>query len=133
MTTPEKRKPKPRASAVTEKAATPTATDTVLIHGVSDDGEKLAVLRARDNRLEAGIISKVKEGQPLHGELLRLSPRPDFPLLCDVEVTVPARVTAGPSESAPKLSHGGPAQVATHSYRANWDSIWSKKPRPAPN
>jgi len=26
-----------------------------------------------------------------------------------------------------KLSHGGPAQVATPSYRANWDAIWSKK------
>lgn len=92
--------------------------DTVLIHGVSEDGEKLAVLRAREDRVEAGIVSKLKEGEPVHGELVRLSPRPESPLLCDVKVELP---------SAQRLSHGGPAQVATPDYRANWDAIWSKK------
>ncbi len=101
--------------------------DTILIHGVSDDGESLAVLRAREDRVEAGLVRKAREGQPVMGELLRLKPRPEFPLLCDVEVTVAEPDTApAAGASEPKLSHGGPAQVATASYRANWDAIWSK-------
>lgn len=124
MNLPSDRKGQPK----TETAAA-TGGDTVLIHGVSEDGEKLAVLRARDDRIEAGIVRKIKDGEPLHGELVRLTPRPEHPLLCDVEVTMPAPAAA----PARKLGHGGPAQVATHSYRANWDAIWRKKPDAAPN
>ena len=102
----------------------------MLIRGVSEDGESLAVLRAREDRVELGIVRKVKDGQPITGELVRLTPRADSPLICDVEVefTPPA---AAPSH---KLGHGGPAQVATPSYRQNWDAIWSKpKGSSAPN
>lgn len=113
----------PEASDASEAAK----SDTVLIHGVSEDGQSLAVLRARDDRVEAGIVRKVKDGEPLMGELLRLKPRPELPLLCDVEVAMKA--PSLPESAARKLSHGGPAQVATASYRANWDAIWSKKPK----
>jgi hypothetical protein len=118
-------------------------SDTVLIHGVSDDGESFAVLRAREDRLEAGVVRKVKDGEPLHGELLRLTPRPESPLLCDVEVqyappradTSATRASTSPEAElpprAPQLKHGGPAQVATSSYRANWDVIWSKPVKPS--
>jgi hypothetical protein len=81
------------------------------------------VLRARGDRVEAGVVSKVKEGEPLHGELVKLTPNPEFPLLCDVEVEFPSPHVPGRT-----LSHGGPAQVATDRYRANWDAIFTKKP-----
>lgn len=113
------------------KPVAPKASDTMLIHGVSSDGESLAVLRAREDRVEAGVVRKVKDGETVLGELVRLKPRADFPLLCDVEVDVPSPVSG--SKSAPKLSHGGPAQVATDRYRANWDAIWSKPKKSAPN
>jgi hypothetical protein len=113
---------KPGKPASKQKQA---SDDKVLIHGVSEDGEKLAVLRARGDRVEAGVVSKVKDGEPLHGELVKLTPHPDFPLLCDVDVEFPAQ--QAPHESARKLSHGGPAQVASAHYRANWDAIFSKK------
>lgn len=110
----------------------------MLIHGVSEDGENFAVLRAREDRLEAGIVRKVKDGEPLHGELLRLTPRPESPLLCDVQVEYAGPPAAPPEGGEPpvgKLSHGGPAQVATPSYRANWDAIWSRSTskKSAPN
>jgi hypothetical protein len=115
-----------------EAASAPTAPprDTVLIHGVSEDGQKLAVLRTREDRVEAGVISKLKEGEPMHGELVRLTPRADFPLLCDVEVELSS--ASAQAAERPKLSHGGPAQVATPSYRTNWDAIW-RKPAGKPN
>lgn len=89
------------------------------------------MLRARENRVEAGVVRKVKDGEPLLGDLIRLKPRPESPLLCDVEVEVPSSLPR--SDAAQRLSHGGPAQVATPRYRDNWDAIWSKRPRGAPN
>ena len=104
--------------------------DAILIHAVSQDGETMAVLRTREDRVEAGVLRAVKEGEPVGaGELLKLTPRPEFPLLCDVEVQVPAGAinAAGGSDGAPRVaSRGRPAQVATDSYRENWDAIWRK-------
>jgi len=121
----------PRASADATPAPGQAASkDAILIHGVSQDGETMAVLRARDDRLEAGVLRAVKAGQPLSGEVLKLTPRPEFPLLCDVEVQVPAGVinASGGSEAKPpaESSRGRPAQVATDTYRENWDAIWRK-------
>jgi hypothetical protein len=97
--------------------------DVVLIQGISADGEALAVLRARENRLEAGIVRSVKEGEVGQGELVKLKPRPESPFVCDVEVQVPegALNARGGSDT-----HHGPAQVATRTYRDNWDAIWKK-------
>lgn len=103
----------------------------MLIHSVSNDGETLGVLRAREDRLEAGVVRKLKEGESIMGELVRLKPRPEFPLLCDVEVEVPSRTAQ--ASAPPKLREGRPAQVATPSYRANWDAIWGKNKKSAPN
>ncbi len=125
---------KPRSKPKSSDAAPKKGKDVVLIHGVSADGDSLAVLRARDNRVEAGIVRAVKEGEvgQGEGELVRLAPRPDCPLVCDVEVELPKNTlnakggsdhrAALPSSSAP---HHGPAQVATPIYRENWDAIWS--------
>jgi hypothetical protein len=103
--------------------------DAILIQGVSEDGECMAVLRAREDRLEAGILRTVKPGKPVEGELLKLTPRPEFPLVCDVEVELPAGTinAVGGSDRAPGAEgRGRPAQVATESYRENWDAIWRK-------
>jgi hypothetical protein len=117
----------PAHAAGARRAGSEPVKDAILIQGVSEDGETMAVLRAREDRVEAGLVRSVKEGQPLRGELLKLTPRPEFPLLCDVEVQVPAGVVnaSGGSET-PAPRRGGPAQVATNSYRENWDAIWSK-------
>ena len=105
------------------------ATDTLLIHGVSDDGQALAVLRAREDRLEAGVVRPLKQGETVMGELVRLKPRPEFPLVCDVEVELPSPVQKRAASASDRLSHGGPAQVATPRYRENWDAIWAKPKR----
>lgn len=119
---------KPRSKPKSPEARAKKSDDVVLIHGVSADGDSFSVLRARDNRVEAGIVRAVKEGEVGQGELLRLAPRPECPLVCDVEVELPkntlnARGGSDASASSPEGLHG-PAQVATASYRENWDAIW---------
>jgi hypothetical protein len=101
------------------------AQDVVLIRGVSESGE-MAVLRARDNKIEAGLVKPVAEGEALSGEIVKLKPREQFPLLCDVEVQVPAGTVNATGGSDAARSLKGPAQVATKAYRDNWDSIWPR-------
>ncbi|MEO0323110.1 MAG: hypothetical protein AAF447_09145 [Myxococcota bacterium] len=51
---------------------------------------------------------------------MQLKPRPEMPLLCDVEV-----------QHAPAArSHAGPARVESQSYRSGWDGIWGKRSNP---
>jgi hypothetical protein len=95
--------------------------DVALIHGRTDDGAGLKVLRARNDRIETGVLRPLVEGQAIVGEVVRLEPRKEFPLLCDVKVEVDAR---------PPATRGvrhGPAQVATDSYRKNWDAIYNRR------
>jgi hypothetical protein len=97
--------------------------DLALIHGRTPDGEGLKILRKRADRLEVGAVHPLKEGTPIPGEVVTLTPRPDFPLLCDVKTELQA--PEPPKDIAPVPRHG-PAQVATDQYRENWDRIWSR-------
>src|SRR5262245_15723449 len=86
------------------------APHLVLIHVRTEYGEGLRVLRCRNDAIEAGAVHRLREGRPVHGELVRLKPRPEMPLLCDVEVELGARDQgsgANSRERAPVRSHGG--------------------------
>jgi len=87
-----------------------------VIRGRTDDGEGLGVLRCREGRVEVGAVRPLREGQSIHGEVVRLHPHQGCPLVCDVEVQL-----AGPKR---ELSGSGPAQVASETYRRNWDAIF---------
>jgi len=91
-------------------------SDVVLVYGRSDDGTRFDVLRQRGAEIQAGTMRPLDEGKPIHGEVVRLAPRDDSPLLFDVEVEHDARTPAG-----------RPAKVATEDYRRGWESIWAKK------
>lgn len=102
--------------------------DVALVHGVGPDGKSLRVLRARDNRIELGSMEPLEEGRPIHGEVVRLHPREEFPLLCDVEVQYqPKQAVAADEPASPARS--GPPQVASERYRDNWELIWAKRRR----
>lgn len=94
--------------------------DVVLVHGVSEDGKAYHVMRAREDRLEAGIVRALEDGVQGDGEVVKLTPRSDAPMLYDVDVEVPSGVIN--ARGATK----GPAQVTSQPYRANWDRIWKK-------
>jgi hypothetical protein len=120
------RKPAPRSK-------TGSTDDVALICGVGANGSDLHVLRRRNNRIEAGVARALREGQPIQGEVVRLRPREQFPLLCDVEVelTNPQQARAGDDvqtrEPNPRAgATHGPAQVSNDSYRKNWDAIWKR-------
>ncbi len=115
-----------------EKASSPpepgdgqaSKKDVVLVHGVTEDGRGLAVIRQRDDQLETGALRPLEQGKPIHGEVVTLEPRKESPLLCDVKVEVPAPAAEEPRA---RRSHSGPAQVANDRYRKNWDTIWKNR------
>jgi hypothetical protein len=112
--------------------APPANEDRALVVGVaesSDQDRGLVVVRqrSRDAEAELGLVRPLREGKPIHGEVVKLTPRPEAPALCDVEVQHDARPAAAPT---PKLDapHKGPPRVATERYREGWDRVFSSKP-----
>ena len=91
--------------------------DIVFVHSPLEEGEGFRVIRKREDTLELGELRSVQEGRPIHGEMVRLSPRKEHDRLFDVEVVVPRQEPAAALRS-------GPAQVATSAYRRNWEAIF---------
>jgi len=90
--------------------------DVALLLGSTPDADRLAVLRKRGERVEAAVLARAEHGQPIHGDLVRLTPREE-PRLFDVETL----------HEAPRRDAGGPAQVASPSYRDGWERVFAKK------
>jgi hypothetical protein len=103
------------------------ASDVVVVHGVTDDGKGLKVVRARSGDIETGAVRPLEEGKPILGEVVRLHPRKECPLVCDVEVDLAPAKVSQPADPGRK----GPAQVASDAYRDNWDAIWARPNKPA--
>jgi len=100
------------------------SNDVVLIHGRSPDGKGLSVIRQRNDRLEQGFVMPLEHGKPIHGEVVTLRPRPEFPLLCDVNVECSSPTAAAEVTGDCRAIAKGPGQVATDQYRTNWDRIF---------
>lgn len=96
-----------------------TATDRALILGELAEQKGVAILRQRseDAPVEAGVVRKVREGEPITGELVSLTPSAEDSPLCDVKVHFDAR---------PEGSHKGPPRVATSAYRSGWDALFGE-------
>ncbi len=119
--------PKDQAPAPGDSASdSAKVADVALVHQVDPDGS-VHVIRRRGDRLEAGALQPIREGAPIRGEVVALKPRKSFPALCDVEVLYQPPAQPAAASDAPTAPRKGPAQIATASYRANWDSIWSRK------
>lgn len=105
-----------------DKPAKP-ARDVVLLGPPTADGDGVHILRAREERLEAGELRNVVEGKPISGELVTLQPRKDNPRVCDVTESFKPNAPAAPPRGK------GPAQVATKAYRDNWDEVFAARKR----
>ena len=106
--------------------------DLLWVHSRGEDSRSWDVVRARDGELQVGSLRPVQEGKPLHGELLKLSPRSESPRLFDVETLYAppkAANAAATRRVAAQTERRGPAQVSSDSYRSNWDAIWSSRRR----
>ncbi len=118
------------------------AKDLVLVHGRTEDGAGVNVIRARQERLEFGVMRPLEHGKPIHsGEIVKLSPRAECPLIFEAETqyraddptaSVPSADDAAPQKSTPSPAArltAGPAKVASPNYRKNWDAIWKRPSR----
>jgi hypothetical protein len=121
---PERTGPKGVARASQGRAS--DSEDVALICGKAEDGESLHIVRKRGDEVQAGLLRPLKEGKPIDGDLVRLRPRAEFPLLCDVEVEMEMPKPSGLLPAPARAEASGPPQVATDDYRRNWDLIWKR-------
>lgn len=89
--------------------------DIVLLHSPTESGDGIRVIRQRDDSIEVGELRAMREGQPIHGDVVRLTPREDHARLFDCEVLVPREATsalppAAPRRDAPAPRALGPAK-----------------------
>jgi len=119
--------------------------DVVLVHNVSEDGDSMDVIRHRNDHFELGTIRALREGQPIHGEVVRLRQRTDLPLVFDVDSQLSpldqatsANRTQGDDADAVNAetpnfittssanARKGPARVSTPKYRQNWENLFGR-------
>lgn len=93
--------------------------DLLFVQGKTKN-DRYKVVRAREDKIEVGEMSDLKDGEEIRGEVVKLKQRSEHPQLFDVETVVP------PDEGS---RHDGPAQVATDAYRKNFDAIFASKKR----
>lgn len=105
-----------------EKPKRPEGSDVVLLGPPTADGAGVHVLRAREERLETGELRALAEGRPVTGEIVTLAPRQDNPHICDVKDSY-----TPPASAALPAKAKGPAQVATKTYRDNWDEVFAAR------
>lgn len=92
--------------------------DVCVLGPTTDQGTK--VIRHRPgHQLELGILQPLKEGRPVQGELVKLTPRKGSPV-CDVE-----------SFGKPGIKKlKGPVQVSSPAYRKGWGRVFGKNQLP---
>ena len=94
--------------------------DVVVLHSPTEDGAGVRVVRLRNGGVELGEVRQLQEGKPVDGDVVTLTPRAKSPRVCDVKVHL--------EKSA---ARGGPAQVATTTYRTNWEATFGGTKREA--
>lgn len=105
--------------------------DVVLLGPPTADGHGVHVLRAREERLEAGELRSLTPGKPITGEVVSLQPRKDNARICDVTESYTPPSAPPASAAGSSGSRKGPAQVATQAYREHWDEVFASRPPPS--
>ncbi|HEY6475859.1 MAG TPA: hypothetical protein VI456_04705 [Polyangia bacterium] len=106
-------------SVVASRRSPAPVQDIAAVCGKDQHGLYILRRRSEDGPVEAALVRPLVEGKPLTGEVISLRRRKDLPFLFDVTT----EISLAPDPPSP----GGPAQVATDSYRRGWDAIWGQR------
>jgi hypothetical protein len=96
----------------------------VLIAGVDSRRQEIHVLKPGEDGIETAVLRPVEHGQTLTGDLVRLHPHKNLPMVAELET-----VLRHPDSSLQAArSHKGPAMVASEAYRRGWDAVFGTRP-----
>lgn len=103
-----------------------TKTDKGVLYPtrVEPDGKIHGVMAEPGASPQPGVFVPLKEGQPIMGPTVRLSPRDPFPTL-----NVEREELEGESDTEPTEGFGK-TWGSTSEYRDGWDRIWGPKNTP---
>jgi hypothetical protein len=103
----------------------PPLGDVAVVFGQDEHGTHILRRRSEEAPLEAGLLRPLREGKPIDGEVIRLTPRREGPMLFDVKTELP-------DPRSQRATTEGPAQVANEAYRRGWDAVWGGRRRNTP-
>jgi hypothetical protein len=135
--------------AESEPTRGPTG-DIALVCGRDAEGVHILRRRSEEAPIETGLLRPMREGKPIDGEVVSLTPRADLPMLFDVKSEFGAPAAAPGEARKPqdrlsqdrslherlakedrlarsRLSGDGPAQVSNDAYRKGWDAVWGRR------
>lgn len=119
-----KREPKLGPSEPRDGEASPSpAKDLVLVGGRVEETGGYRVLRQRADRVEVGELRTLEHGKALRGEVVRLHPTEAHDRVFECE-TLHDATPKGPPTADDGAGRVGPAQVASDTYRRNWEQIF---------
>jgi len=98
--------------------------DIALVLGQDQHGTRILRRRSENAPVEAGLIRPLREGKPIDGEVVTLTPRGEAPFVFDVKTEL-----SDPRASGERATGDGPPQVATDAYRKGWDAVWGGRRR----
>ena len=103
--------------------------DVALVWGKDGDGVHILRRRSEEAPIEAGLLRPMREGKPIQGEVVSLTPLSDLPMFYDVksEFQPPGHTFGAAPVSGDRPSSDGPAQVASDAYRKGWDAVWGRR------
>lgn len=110
----------------------PTATgDVALVVGKDADGLHILRRRSEEGPIEAGLLRPMRQGKPIVGEVVTLTPRQDLPMVFDVKSEFSPDNPLAPDgeQGNDRPASDGPAQVASDAYRKGWDAVWGSRRR----
>lgn len=79
---------------------------------VSEDTRQVLHCKPSDGTAEFGYLSKLKDGQPLDGDIVKLSEREGPGYRMEYVYRRPSK---------------GPSKVNSASYKSGWENIWGDK------
>ncbi len=81
--------------------------DTIVPLGIDDDGGLHDIRHHSDHSISSGIVREVKEGRPIHGELIHAQRSEEHPSVLNVKTSY-------------KNETSGPPKVTSDEFRKNW-------------
>ena len=115
----------PETKPVATETVEPPSGDKALVLGkVGDKGFAIVRKRSDDAPLEAGVVRPMREGEPIHGELVSLTRATDEAPVFDVKVHYDGRPKPTTDTASTRK---GPARVASEAFRDGWDAVFSAR------
>lgn len=93
----------------------------ILILGPAIGSARACIRHRPDHSIETGLAQPLKDGVPIHGEVVQIQPLEEAPGCYEVK----DHCSVSRTQPSPKPAKG-PAKVSSDQYRNGWERVYGK-------